>query len=191
MSAAKTRGEILAVSAPLFAERGVAGTTMRAIADGCSIKAASLYHHFASKDEIVAELMTQSSAHVVELYDTIRAADFDPAAKVEALMRATLTNFRLHRNSARMFYENPSYVLTAPLLQRVRDDAVANDALWVEAIDEAIAAGVIRDDIDPARLKVVLRTMMLSISRGIDPARIGDVTDDVVALLLHGAFSRR
>ncbi len=64
-------------------------------------------------------------------------------------------------------------------------------APWVEAIDDAIAAGVIRDDIDPPRMKVLLRNMMLSTSRGIDPARIGDVTDDVVALLLDGAFNRR
>ena len=117
MSGAETREEILSVSAGLFAQRGIAGTTMRAIADGCSIKAASLYHHFGSKDEIVAEIMSRSSAHVVGLYQEIRTADLAPAARVEALMRATLQNFREHPEAARMFYENPSYVKSAPLLQ--------------------------------------------------------------------------
>ncbi|MDO8361913.1 MAG: TetR/AcrR family transcriptional regulator [Actinomycetota bacterium] len=186
---ADTREQILAVSAALFAQRGIAGTTMRAIAAGCSIKAASLYHHFASKDELVAEIMMRSSAHVVALYDEIRAAELPPAERVEALMRATLRNFREHRQEARMFYENPAYVATAPLLQKVRDEALANDALWVQAIDDAIADGTLRSDIDRVRLKVLLRNMMLSTASGIDPTRIGDVTDDVVTILLRGAFT--
>jgi AcrR family transcriptional regulator len=189
MSAADTREEILRVSALLFAERGIAGTTMRAIADGCAVKAASLYHHFASKDEIVATIMCRSSAHVVGLYDAIRAADLTPAARVEALMRASLLNFLTHHHAARMFYENPAYVAGAPLLQSVRDDASANNLLWVRAIDDAIAAGAMRTDIDRVRVKVLLRNMMLSTCREIDPARSGDVTDDVVAILLHGVFS--
>ena len=73
----------------------------------------------------------------------------------------------------------------------MRDEARENDALWVQAIDDAIAAGALRDDIEPARLKVLLRSMMRSISRDIDPARLGDVTDDAVALLLNGVLAQQ
>jgi len=188
MSAAETREEILAASAALFAERGIAGTTMRAIAERCSIRAASLYHHFAAKADIVAEIMTRSSAHAVGLYAEIVGAGLAPGARVEALMRATLQNFREHPEAARMFYENSEYVATAPLLHQVRTEARANDRLWVQAIDEARAAGDLRSDIDPVRMKVLLRNMMLSIYRDIDSNRIGDVADDVVTILLHGVL---
>ena len=191
MGAAGTREQILAVSADLFARHGITGTTMRAIADGCSIKAASLYHHFESKDEIVAAIMTRSSASIVARHDEIRAAGLPPRERVQALLRATLENFRDFPEAARMFYENPTYVAAAPLLQQVRDEARANDALWVEAIDDAIAAGALRADIAPARLKVLLRSMMRSISRDIDPTRLGDVTDDAVALLLTGVLAQQ
>jgi AcrR family transcriptional regulator len=191
MGAPETREQILSVSAGLFARYGIAGTTMRVIADGCSIKAASLYHHFASKDEIVAAIMIRSSASIVARHDEIRAAGLPARERVEALLRATLENFRDFPEAARMFYENPGYVAAAPLLQQVRDEARANDALWVEAIDDAIAAGALRADIEPARLKVLLRSMMRSISRDIDPARLGDVTDDAVALLLTGVLSEQ
>jgi AcrR family transcriptional regulator len=191
MSATGTREQILSVSAELFARHGITGTTMRAIADGCSIKAASLYHHFESKDEIVAEIMGRSSASIVARHDEIRAAGLAPRERVEALVRATLENFRDHPEAARMFYENPDYVTTAPLLRRVRDEARDNDSLWVQAIDDAIAAGALRDDIEPARLKVLLRSMMRSISRDIDPARMGDVTDDAVALLLSAVLTEQ
>ena len=44
------RDEILDAAAALFAERGYAGTTTRAIAERVGIRQASLYHHFAGKD---------------------------------------------------------------------------------------------------------------------------------------------
>jgi AcrR family transcriptional regulator len=191
MGAPDTREQILSVSAELFARHGITGTTMRAIADGCSIKAASLYHHFASKDEIVAAIMGRSSASIVARYDQINAAALSPRERLEALLSATLENFRDFPEAARMFYENPDYVADAPLLRQVRDEARANDTLWVQAIDDAIAAGALRADIEPARLKVLVRSMMRSISRDIDPARIGDVTDDAVALLLTGVLAQQ
>lgn len=191
MSTPETREQILSVSAGLFARRGIGGTTVRAIAEGCSIKAASLYHHFSSKDEIVAEIMARSSSSVVARHDEIRAADLSPGERVKALMRVTLENFRDYPEAARMFYENPDYVATAPLLRQVRDEAHENDALWIQAIDDAIADGVLRSDIVPARLKVLLRSMMRSISRDIDPSRFGDVTDDAFDLLLYGVLAAR
>ena len=179
----------MATSARLFAERGLAGTTMRAIADECGIQAASLYHHFGSKDDLIAAIMTRSSAHVVDLYDQICAADLEPVARFEALIRATLKNFHRHTHEAQMFYDNPTYVAAAPGLQRVRDDAQANDRLWVATIDDTLAAGQLRTDIKPARLKVLLRNMIWSTTRGLRRGKTStDIADEVVALLLHGCL---
>jgi len=47
------RSQIVDAAMRLFAERGASGTSMRALADAVGIKAASLYNHFASKDEII------------------------------------------------------------------------------------------------------------------------------------------
>ncbi|MDO8389490.1 MAG: TetR/AcrR family transcriptional regulator [Actinomycetota bacterium] len=182
MSAADTREEILTVSARLFATRGLAGTTMRAIADGCSIKAASLYHHFASKDEIVAEIMTRSREFAAGLYREIADAHLAPAARVEAVLRATLQSFRAHPEASQVFLENPAYVASAPLLKSIRADARAIDALCVRAIEEAITVGALRDDIAPLRLWLLLRNMLRSTAR---EAATADA-DDAIAILLHG-----
>jgi AcrR family transcriptional regulator len=188
MSGAETREEIVAVSARLFESHGIAGTTMRAIAAGCSIKAASLYHHFASKDEIVAEVMERSSAFAIGLHDAIaQAADLTPAARIEALMRATLASFRAHPEASRMFVENPRYVADEPLLTTVRANAKTIDALWTRSIDEAIAAGAVRSDIEPTQLWTLLRHMMLAMSR-LSGAASGDVSEDAMAILLRGVL---
>ena len=46
---ADRRSQILDAALQLFSIHGVAGTSMRALADAVGIKAASLYNHFASK----------------------------------------------------------------------------------------------------------------------------------------------
>jgi AcrR family transcriptional regulator len=51
------RDEILEVAAQLFSENGYAATSTRSIALAVGIKQASLYYHFASKEDILAGLL--------------------------------------------------------------------------------------------------------------------------------------
>jgi AcrR family transcriptional regulator len=51
------REEILDAAAQLFSEQGYAATSTRAIALSVGIKQASLYYHFSSKEQILAELL--------------------------------------------------------------------------------------------------------------------------------------
>lgn len=54
---ASAREEILDAAAELFTTRGFATTSTRAIADAVGIRQASLYHHFATKDDLLAEML--------------------------------------------------------------------------------------------------------------------------------------
>lgn len=49
------RAELVAVASRLFRERGYHGVGMRAIAEAAGIQAASLYHHFTGKEELLLE----------------------------------------------------------------------------------------------------------------------------------------
>lgn len=53
----KTRGEILSAAARLFRHDGFYATTMRDIAQETEIEAGSIYYHFASKDQILNEVL--------------------------------------------------------------------------------------------------------------------------------------
>ena len=52
-----TRERILTEASRLFAERGYDGTSTRQIADAVGIRQPSLFHHFASKQAIMEELL--------------------------------------------------------------------------------------------------------------------------------------
>lgn len=49
------RAEIVALASRLFRERGYHGVGMRALAEAADMQAASLYHHFRSKEELLLE----------------------------------------------------------------------------------------------------------------------------------------
>jgi AcrR family transcriptional regulator len=71
-SAAQTRDEILRVALELFTQKGFEGTSVRDIATAVGITQSSLYYHFASKDDIVATLMTGRVAEADQLVEWIR-----------------------------------------------------------------------------------------------------------------------
>ncbi|MGU3433283.1 TetR/AcrR family transcriptional regulator [Actinomycetes bacterium M1A6_2h] len=54
---ATARDEILDAAAELFTTQGFTNTSTRAIADAVGIRQASLYHHFGTKDDILAALL--------------------------------------------------------------------------------------------------------------------------------------
>jgi AcrR family transcriptional regulator len=54
-----TRVRILDAARELFVERGVEATTMRAIAERLEYTAPAIYHHFADKESLLRELVTQ------------------------------------------------------------------------------------------------------------------------------------
>src|ERR1700755_1917850 len=51
------RGDILCAAAELFTSLGYASTSTRRIADAVGVRQASLYHHFATKDDILDALL--------------------------------------------------------------------------------------------------------------------------------------
>ncbi len=52
-----TREDIMLCAAHLMRDQGYAMTTLRQIADAADIKAASIYYHFASKDDLLLQVL--------------------------------------------------------------------------------------------------------------------------------------
>ncbi|MBF6172709.1 TetR/AcrR family transcriptional regulator [Nocardia blacklockiae] len=61
------RAEILDAAAELFTTKGYASTSTRGIADAVGIRQASLYHHFAAKDDILDALLDETVTGPLEL----------------------------------------------------------------------------------------------------------------------------
>ncbi len=82
------REQILEVAAELFSENGFDATSTRAIAERVGIRQASLYYHFAGKDEILIELLTTSVRPSMDFVRQLEAqvpAGATPAGALYAL----------------------------------------------------------------------------------------------------------
>lgn len=73
---------IVNISAKLFKEKGYSAVTMRDIAQAMEIKAASLYNHIKSKQEILVLMIIQIAE---EYTDTIRAIESSEETSVEKI----------------------------------------------------------------------------------------------------------
>jgi AcrR family transcriptional regulator len=79
--------EIRAVGCHLLFEHGYAGMTMRQIASRMRIKAASLYHHFPSKQIILFDLMETTVKGLLAGLRRIVESDASPTEQLEAAVR--------------------------------------------------------------------------------------------------------
>jgi AcrR family transcriptional regulator len=81
------REEILDAAAELFAERGYAATSTRTIADRVGIRQASLYYHFHSKEQILAELLESTVRPSLDFARSLFVEGRPAAEALHALVR--------------------------------------------------------------------------------------------------------
>ncbi|WP_338144201.1 helix-turn-helix domain-containing protein [Nocardioides turkmenicus] len=84
---------MLNAAAELFVTRGFAATSTREIAERVGIRQASLYYHFAGKDEILAELLQRSVRPTVDKVEKIEAL-VPPETHATALYLLALIDIR-------------------------------------------------------------------------------------------------
>ncbi len=80
------REEILDAAGELFTTRGYAGTSTRRIADAVGMRQASLYHHFATKDDILEALLAGTVHQPLRLAAELLAEGGDAAARLHVLV---------------------------------------------------------------------------------------------------------
>jgi len=97
MRGGATRDRILEHAASLFAQKGFEGTAFKDIADAMGLTRPALYHYFASKDEVLADLVAETSESTAEAMRAIRVRDdLTPSEKLHTVT----TNLVRERMSA-------------------------------------------------------------------------------------------
>lgn len=81
------RQEIINAASILFKEKGYSAVTMRDLAKAMGIKAASLYNHIASKQEILSTIIISLAEEFTNGMNSIVASDKKAITKVEEIIR--------------------------------------------------------------------------------------------------------
>jgi AcrR family transcriptional regulator len=137
----ETRRRILVAGLELFAARGYHATSIRDIAAGAGLQSASLYTHFASKEAILADLMTLAqNVHHRALMTALLNAGSDPVDQLRQLITAHVAAHcrwpKLAAVSTRELANLSEQAAAAPLALRQ-----SSAALLVEIIERGLAQG--------------------------------------------------
>jgi AcrR family transcriptional regulator len=172
------RTEILETAARLFASSGMR-TSLQQIAEACGILPGSLYHHFASKEAIVVELLERYRADLDDVADHARVvavadADVPPVAEqIMTLGSAIAACAGRHRAAViQSFYEPPT-AAGDRLVKAAERSPLAIEAAMLELLQAGRKSGYIRKGIDLPTLAERLCTTMLSVSLGVFPDQRG------------------
>jgi AcrR family transcriptional regulator len=86
-----TRDDILDAAAQVFREKGFHGASMQDVAAAVNLQKASLYHHVASKQEILLALLERALAMLTDQIGRVASQPLPADEKLRRMMRAYLS----------------------------------------------------------------------------------------------------
>lgn len=185
---------ILDTAARLFSEEGYSAVSLRDIAGACGMKAASLYYHFASKEEIVVEVLRIGVERVFEeVRRTIMRlpADTDARSLLNAGIRAHLSALLEQHDytsaNVRIFSQVPRSA--RELLVTVRDNY---EAYWTSLLARCAEIG----KFSPGRNLHLARLFLLGTLNGslewYQPGlrSVEHIADELTSIFLTGLLGR-
>jgi AcrR family transcriptional regulator len=183
------RSDILAKAAQLFAERGVAATTVREIADAVGMLSGSLYHHFPSKDAIVEGVVRGYLDDLLAGYRETVAAALAPREAVRRLILVSVEAAVAHPYASEVYQNEVGYLRAQPGLSNVTDAGAEVQQIWHDVLTAGVAAGEFRDDIPVRIIYRVLRDAVFLSARWHRRERgytAEQLSDDLAGLFLDG-----
>lgn len=181
------RVRILDEAASLFLHQGYAETSLRHIASAAGMQAGSVYYHFASKDEILEEILREGIVGVDDAFVTA-AAELGPDASAAERLGG---HVRTHLGA---LFEHGAYTAahvtafhSAPPAVRAASIPVRDgyEQRWNELLSD-IAPDT---DADLTLVRLLLLGAMSSALEWFDPGgarTLDDVTDTIVRQTLRG-----
>lgn len=148
MTSTTRRDELLSIAAGLFAERGLRATTVRDIADAAGILSGSLYHHFASKEAIVDEILRGFLDALFGEYRRIVEAGLGPRETLEQLVRASFEAIHRDRDEVAIYQDELKHLRGNPRFDYLRERNTEFREMWTDVLTRGMESGDFRGDLD-------------------------------------------
>ena len=136
-----TRDDILAAAAQIFSEKGFHAASMQDIALAVELQKASLYYHFASKQELLLALLDQALELLIAEMQCVVNEPLPPDQKLRSAMVAYLRTMLDYRQlAAVLLLEHRS--LDPDLQSRHIPRRDRFERLWRDLIQDGIEQGI-------------------------------------------------
>lgn len=132
----------------MFAERGLRATTVRDIADAAGILSGSLYHHFASKEEMVDEVLRSFLGWLFDRYQQIIDTEPNPLERFKGLFMASFDAIEHHHAEVVIYQDEAKRLSGRGRFGYIDELNVRQRTMWVDVLRAGIEQGYFRPDID-------------------------------------------
>ena len=153
-----TRRQILDAAASLFAKRGYSLARLTDIAQLAGIHLTGLYYYYDNKEELVSDILSHGPARALEALRAALDALPTTASKRERLETAiTVYLSQILKDDD---YVRADHRVASQISPEVRSRALAIsrdiNTIWRNLLEEAVATGELRADIDMTMLRMML-----------------------------------
>ncbi len=142
------RNELLKLAASMFAERGLRATTVRDIADSAGILSGSLYHHFASKEEMVDEVLRGFLDWLFARYQQIVDTEPNPLERLKGLFMASFDAIEDHHAEVVIYQDEAKRLSGQPRFAYIDELNIRQRKMWVDVLKQGIEEGYFSPDIN-------------------------------------------
>jgi AmiR/NasT family two-component response regulator len=145
---AARRDELLSAAARVFGEKGFAAASMQELAEAMSLKPTAVYHYFASKDELLAEVVVKAHTEAWQTVSRAIAQTHSPRQGLAAFVESLTKWADARRHEASLLLH------AQPISEGAGRDAVAKaGAAYRDCVTELVrrgqADGELKGDVDP------------------------------------------
>ncbi|MFI7024460.1 TetR/AcrR family transcriptional regulator [Micromonospora sp. NPDC049900] len=183
-----TRRSLITSALELFERRGFDRTSVQEIADQARLTKGAFYHHFESKDDLLRHIQEEYLEAQLAAIERIESGSDDPKVRVAELIRLSLTSVAEYRAHVTIFYQERRY-LTGDLFAEVTRKRDRLEAAFAGMIQDGVARGVFRADVDPRIATFGLVGMCAWAYQWLNldgPLSIDDVARQFSAMVLEG-----
>jgi AcrR family transcriptional regulator len=187
-----SRDLILESAAQVFCKKGYNGATMSDIAKAVGLQKPTLYHHFGSKQEILAELLDRAMTIVTENMAQVMQQDFPPDEKIKIAMRTYLQVLCEQPDlSSVLLLEYRS--LEKDLYKRHIHNRDKFEKMWRDLVKQGIDSGQLRSESVSMTVWALLGVMNWTITwyRPDGKLSAGEISDLFSSLFLNGLSSNK
>jgi len=190
-----TRQRVIAAARELFDTHGYQGATIRDIARHAGVAVGSVFTTFASKGEILSEVMqSRLDGLYAELDRVMPHVRGGPADRLRTMFAI---HFNFEAPHVRLFLSHiaAAYDWTLPAAARPYGRTPRLQEIIRECLAKGVAEGDIRADADPQEIVDLLMaayawTYRLVVTEGADTARLIAVMDRQIGLIAEGFAPR-
>ncbi|HEY1106707.1 TetR/AcrR family transcriptional regulator [Agromyces endophyticus] len=143
------REQIIAIARRQIASRGYSSTTVRDIADEAGILSGSLYHHFASKEAVLQEILRTFMDETLAQFERIVASSAGYRSHLDQLIEHAFLTIAERPDDVRIYQNETGFLMTQPGFEFLVDGAARIEELWLDQIIAGQRDGVFRDTVDP------------------------------------------